>query len=88
VSYERLLEISHLFDSSLPLYIVSRKKAEMTPSHYNEEQILQTLSQRPLTAEDIEALFDGESQKSFDALLIAEKIKKVTANGVEFYKKA
>lgn len=88
VSYERLLEISHLFDSSLPIYIVSRKKAEMTPSHYNEEQILQTLSQRPLTAEDIEALFDEESQKSFDTLLIAEKIKKVTANGVEFYKKA
>ncbi len=88
VSYERLLEISHLFDSSLPIYIVSRKKAEMTPSHYNEEQILQTLSQRPLTAEDIEVLFDEESQKSFDALLIEEKIKKVTANGVEFYKKA
>ena len=88
VSYERLLEISHLFDSSLPIYIVSRKKAEMTPSHYSEDQILQTLSQRPLTAEDIEVLFDRESQKSFDTLLTEEKIKKVTANGVEFYKKA
>jgi wyosine [tRNA(Phe)-imidazoG37] synthetase (radical SAM superfamily) len=88
VSYERLLEISHLFDSSLPVYIVSRKKAEMTPSHYNEEQILQTLSQRPLTSEDVEVLFDKESQKSFQNLFSAEKIKKVSANGVEFYKKA
>lgn len=88
VSYERLLEISHLFDSTLPIYIVSRKKAEILSSSYGDEAILETLSKRPLTQEDIEALFDEESKKRVEKLLIAKQIKKVSANGVEFYKKA
>ena len=88
VSYEKLLEISHLFDSTLPLYIASRKKAEISASTYSEEEILETLSKRPLTAEDIEALFDEESQKIVQNLLATEKIKRVWTNGVEFYKKA
>ncbi len=88
VSYEKLLEISHLFDSSLPVYIASRKKAEISASSYSEEEILETLSKRPLTAEDIEALFDEESQNRVEDLLRKEKIKRVSTNGVEFYKKA
>ena len=88
VSYEELLEISHLFDSSLPVYIASRKKAEISASSYSKEEILETLSKRPLTQEDIEALFDEESQKRVEDLLGKEKIKRVLTNGVEFYKKA
>lgn len=88
VSYEKLLEISHRFDSSLPVYIASRKKAEISASSYSNEEILETLSKRPLTAEDIEALFDEESQNRVQELLRREKIKRVSTNGVEFYKKA
>ncbi len=88
VSYEKLLEISHLFDSALPVYIASRKKAEISASSYSDEEILETLSKRPLTAEDIEALFDEESQNRVENLLRKEKIKRVSTNGVEFYKKA
>ena len=88
VSYEELLEISHLFDSTLPVYIASRKKAEISASSYSDEEILETLSKRPLTAEDIEALFDEESQNRVQNLLRKEKIKRVSTNGVEFYKKA
>ena len=88
VSYEKLLEISHRFDSSLPVYIASRKKAEVSASSYSNEEILETLSKRPLTAEDIEALFDEESQNRVQELLRREKIKRVSTNGVEFYKKA
>jgi wyosine [tRNA(Phe)-imidazoG37] synthetase (radical SAM superfamily) len=88
VSYEKLLEISHLFDSTLPVYIASRKKAEISASSYSDEEILETLSKRPLTAEDIEALFDEESQNRVQNLLRKEKIKRVSTNGVEFYKKA
>ncbi len=88
VSYEKLLEISHLFDSSLPVYIASRKKAEISASSYSDEEILETLSKRPLTAEDIEALFDEESQNRVQNLLRKDKIKRVSTNGVEFYKKA
>jgi wyosine [tRNA(Phe)-imidazoG37] synthetase (radical SAM superfamily) len=88
VSYEKLLEISHLFDSSLPVYIASRKKAEISASSYSDEEILETLSKRPLTQEDIEALFDEQSQNRVQNLLRKEKIKRVSTNGVEFYKKA
>ena len=88
VNYEKLLEISHLFDSSLPVYIASRKKAEISASSYSDEEILETLSKRPLTVEDIEALFDEESQNRVQDLLAQEKIKRVSTNGVEFYKKA
>jgi len=88
VSFQELLDISHLFDSSLPIYIASRKKADITASSYSEEEILETLAKRPLTQEDIDALCDEESQKRFKRLLEKEKIKPVFTNGVIFYKKA
>ena len=88
VSYETLLEISHHFDSSLPVYIASRKKAEISASYYSPEQILDTLRKRPLTLEDIEVLFDEKSRKHFDDLLGEKKIESVETNGVKFYKKA
>ena len=88
VSYEELLHISHLFDSSLPVYIASRKKADISSDSYSYEEILETLAKRPLTQEDIEALFDEESQKRAENLLHKQKIKLVETNGVNFYKKA
>lgn len=88
LTYEELLEISHLFDSTLPVYIASRKKADMSASSYSDEEILETLSKRPLTQEDIEVLFDEYSQNRVQNLLRKDKIKIVSTNGVEFYKKA
>jgi len=88
VSYEKLLEMSHWLDSSLPIYIASRKKAEISASAYSNEEILDTLSKRPLTQEDIDVLFDDESQMHVKNLLKSKKIKKVSTNGVTFYKKA
>ena len=88
VTYEELVHISHLFDSSLPIYISSRKKADITSSTYSYEEILETLHKRPLTKEDIEALLDKESQKRVENLFSKGKIKLVETNGVEFYKKA
>jgi len=87
VSYEELLHISHLFDHTLPVYIASRKKADISSSSYSYEEILETLAKRPLTQEDIEALFDEESQKRAENLLHKQKIKRIKTNGVEFYKK-
>ena len=88
VSYEELLHISHLFDSSLPVYIASRKKADISSSSYTYEEILETLTKRPLTQEDIEVLMDEESQQRVENLLHKGKIKPVETNGVNFYKKA
>jgi len=87
VSYERLLEISRMFDSDLPVYIASRKKAEIRPSTYTKEEIIETLSKRPLTQEDIEALFDEESRERFILLLEDAKIKPINMNGISFFKK-
>jgi wyosine [tRNA(Phe)-imidazoG37] synthetase (radical SAM superfamily) len=87
VTFQELLEISHLFDSTLPIYIASRKKADITASNYSDEEILETLTKRPLTQEDIDALCDEESKKRFKKLLEKEKIKPVSTNGVIFYKK-
>jgi len=88
LDYEALLSISHLFDASLPVYIASRKKADISASSYSDEEILDTLDKRPLTQEDIEALFDETSQNRVQNLLRKDKIKRVFTNGVEFYKKA
>jgi len=88
VSFQELLDISHLFDSTLPIYIASRKKADILPSSYSNEEILETLAKRPLTQEDIDALCDVQSQKRFKKLLKEAKIKPVSTNGVTFYKKS
>ena len=88
VSYENLLEISHWFDATLPVYIASRKKSDISSYSYSYEDILDTLAKRPLTQEDIEALFDEESQKRMENLLHKEKIKRIETNGVVFYKKS
>ena len=87
VSYRELLDISQMFDSRLPIYIASRKKADIATSNYTNEEILDTLAKRPLTPEDIEALFNDESQNRVKVLLKKEEIKSVFSNGVEFYKK-
>ena len=87
VSYEELLAISHLFSSSLEVYIASRKKADISESSYSYEEILDTLSKRPLTKDDIEALFDEDSQKRVENLLHKSKIYLVEVNGVNFLKK-
>jgi len=85
LSYEDLHRIAHLFDPSLPIYIASRKKVESEPERYTEEEILQTLSKRPLTPEDIEILFDQESQEKLETLLKEGKVTAKKINGVKFY---
>ena len=87
LSYAELLEAAHRFDASLPLYIASRKRADMKPSTYAKEEILETLAKRPLTQEDIDALFDEGSKKVFERLLEEGMIAPVDTNGVIFYKK-
>ena len=88
VSYARLLQISRRFDAVLPVYIASRKKADISVSSYSNEDILDTLSKRPLTREDIEALFDEDSLERFEKLLKKGAVISVRTNGVIFYKKS
>jgi len=86
VSYERLLEISRFFDSSLPIYIASRKRGDVSSSSYTFDEIIETLSKRPLTLDDIAVLFDSDSRARFDELLKSGKVAEVQTNGVVFFK--
>ena len=88
VDYETLLQIAHHFDPDLPVYIASRKKAEISPSTYTETEILETLRKRPLSDDDIAALFDEKSRQHFEKMLETGEIRTVETNGVKFYKKA
>jgi len=86
ISYEKLLTLSRLFDPSLAVHITQRKHVESTPSPYTEEEILSTLIKRPLTADDVEILFDEKSQDLLKKLLNNGKIIETDNNGVIFYK--
>jgi len=86
LSYEELLEISHKFDSNLPIYISSRKNISSKPTGYSDDEILATLAKRPLSDDDIEILFDNDSQKRLKTLLKAQKIEKIELNQIFFYK--
>jgi wyosine [tRNA(Phe)-imidazoG37] synthetase (radical SAM superfamily) len=86
LSYEELFELAKEFDTTLPIYIASRKKIETQPSYYSVQEILNTLDKRPLTQEDIEILFDEKSQEELLKLLDRKKIEKVEKNGIFFYK--
>jgi len=88
VDYRALLRIAHSFDPDLPIYIASRKKAEVAPSTYTEVEIVETLRKRPLSDDDIAVLFDEESRQRFESMLEAGEICAAETNGVIFYKKA
>jgi len=86
ISYDKLLELSMLFDPELSVNISQRKIIQIKPSSYSIEQIKSTLNKRPLTPEDIEILFDKQSQDRLKQLQQSKEIEKVENNGVFFYK--
>jgi len=86
VSYERLRELSMLFDPKLSVNITQRKIIETKPSPYTKEQIKSTLNKRPLSDEDIKILFDDASQERLKELIADGHVAKVENNGVFFYK--
>jgi len=86
VSYERLRELSMLFDPKLSVHITQRKIIETKPSPYTKEQIKSTLNKRPLSDEDIKILFDDASQERLKELITDGHVAKVENNGVFFYK--
>jgi len=88
LSYEKMYEISLKFDASLPIYIVSRHKQKARASSYIQDEIVATLAKRPLSMDDIDALFDEDSKKLFENMLEDGKIDKIHTNGVIFYKNA
>ncbi len=85
LSYDELYQISQEFDSSIPIYITARKRVESKPNSYSSDEILQTISKRPLTDDDIDILFDKESQNRLKKLIEGSKITKKERNSIFFY---
>ena len=85
LEFNELYAISQHFDPTLPIHIVSRTHATATPSSFSREDILTTLDKRPLTADDINALFDEISKKEFQNLLNEGKITQVERSNIVFY---
>ena len=87
LSYEAILERSTWFDSTLPIYIAHRQKLSAKASSYSEEDILDTIKKRPLTAEDIDVLFDSTSKERLQLLVDKKKIKLETYGSYDFFVK-
>lgn len=85
LSYKELFETSLLFDSSLPIHIASRVHAEPNHARYTDEEILNTLDKRPLTAEDIDLLFDEDSKKRLGLLIQESKITTKRVQNIDFF---
>ncbi|SFV58648.1 Putative Fe-S oxidoreductase [hydrothermal vent metagenome] len=85
LNFDELSNISKKFSANIPIYITSRKEININPEEYSEEEIIQTLSKRPLTDEDINVLFNENSQKRVMELIKKGKIVKKKINLIIFY---
>ena len=85
LSYEELRKISLLFDSSLPIYISTRKKVTGKASSYSKYEILETIKKRPLTQDDIAVLFDNESKQRFQDMLDKKQLILLNSSGCDFF---
>lgn len=85
ISFPELYNIAQRFDPLLPLHIVSRTRANAEPSSYTDEEILSTLDKRPLTRDDIDALFDTPSKERLEKLIHEGKIASTERSNIVFY---
>lgn len=85
LNFTELFELSHYFDATLPIHIVSRTHAQAIPSYFTSNEILTTLDKRPLTEDDINALLDEQSKQHFQDLLNEGKITSIERSNVIFY---
>ena len=84
IRFKRLLELSKII-KNIPISIAHRKKIDFKKDDFNENEILNTLRHRPLTKDDIEAIFSKNSLKIFDKLLKEKKIIKKSVANIDFY---
>ncbi|WP_323588985.1 radical SAM protein [Aliarcobacter butzleri] len=85
VSYEFLEDVANKFEG-LNVNIVFKNRPKQIIS-YNKEKILSMINRRPLTIEDIENMFDNQSEIFLEELIRNEEIGLVDNAGIKFYKK-
>ncbi len=85
LSSVELLDIASRFDATLPVYVVHRKSSDVRAEEYSDNEILSTLSNRPLSSDDVEILFNKQSKARLEKLLSDGKVKNIELYGVNFY---
>ena len=75
LSYKELVDISLQFDKSLPINIAYKPKESDSKFDYSKEDILHTLSLRPLTKDNINALFSKSAKRNLQELLDGNMVK-------------
>ena len=74
--------------SDIPVSIVLRQRAEGKRLSYDEEQILDLLSHRPLSEDDLHTLFDSTTRERFARLLSKGLIEEIVVGNIKFFKKS
>ena len=75
LTYKELVDISLQFDKRLPINIAYKPKKSDTKFDYSKEDILHTLSLRPLTKDNIDALFSKSAKENLDNLIENGEVK-------------
>ena len=84
ISYEDLATIQTKLNP-LPTNITSRNNSDVKPQSFTKEEILQTLKMRPFTQDDIDSLFDNNSQEILKSLVLDGLIVENSIVNVVFY---
>ena len=83
VSFKKLEKLAtHL--KQFHVNIISNR-THVSPQQFSEKEILNLLHHRPLTQEDVDSLFDEESQKLLTKLLNRQIIRKINIASTDFF---
>ncbi|NVJ54213.1 MAG: radical SAM protein [Campylobacteraceae bacterium] len=84
VSFETLEKIAETFEGiNVNIAFKNRPKLQ---SSFSEEEIKNMLKRRPLTQEDINNMFDEDSKKLLEKLVLNQIVSLVDSSGLNFYK--
>ena len=86
VSMDRLKELANLIEN-LHVSLAYRKDYDGAKHSFSQDEILNLISKRPQSYEDIDVSFDDESKKRFRKLLDIGQVDKEEIAGVCFYTK-
>jgi wyosine [tRNA(Phe)-imidazoG37] synthetase (radical SAM superfamily) len=84
ISSQRLFEIKEMFDD-LNVNVIYAKKSDIKKLYYTKNDILNTISKRPLTISDADMLFDEQSLQHLKELKNDNSIKQKNISGVLFF---
>ncbi len=84
VEYEKLFELSKEIKNQ-HIFIASRKNLSNKKESFSKEDILNTLSKRPFSEDDVKNILDENSQKIFFDLLENDVIKEKIVSNTKFF---